>query len=223
MIGSPVRVVATVDEALRKPMAGAPRTKKGGATRAALLDSTIHLLACTGYAATTTQAVLDDSGISRGSLLHQFKTREALMVAAAEEAVARMFAAVHNALSSFGDPIEALRQYPFALWEVQNEPPARAYAELQLASRWESGLRSQLQQSSKAVNVRMVREIRETAELIGLGDADRLMVEIGVLISAIQGLAISSTLVADQGRVDDVLAALTGHYSACLEELIEAR
>ena len=66
-------------------------TKKGNATRKALLDSTIELIASTGYAATTTQAVLDHSGISRGSLLHQFKTREHLMVAAALEAVERMF------------------------------------------------------------------------------------------------------------------------------------
>ena len=60
-------------------------------TRQTLLDSTIALIASTGYAATTIQAVLDRSGISRGSLLHQFKTRDALMVAAGEEAVMQMF------------------------------------------------------------------------------------------------------------------------------------
>ncbi len=145
------------------------------------------------------------------------------MVAAAEEAVERMFAAVHSRLESVTDPIEALRQYPAALWEVQNEPPARAYAELQLASRWETGLRTRLRQSVKAVNDRMGREVRETAELIGLGDAGKLMVEIGALISAMQGLAVSSTLVDDEERVEDVLAALTRHYSDCLETLIGER
>ena len=119
---------------------GRPPTRKGGATRAALLDSTIELLATTGYAATTTQAVLNHCGLSRGSLLHQFRTREILMVAAAEEAVERMFDAVRDKLSSVADPIEGLRKYPRALWEVQNAPAARAYAELQLASRWETCL-----------------------------------------------------------------------------------
>ena len=196
------------------------RTSKGGATRAALLDSTLDLLASTGYAATTTQAVLNHSGISRGSLLHQFRTREALMVAAAEEAVERMFVAVGSKLSALEDPVEALRQYPYALWEVQNEPPARAYAELQLASRWEIGLQVQLRQSVKAVNERMGRQIREAADAIGVDDAGTLMVEIGALISAMQGLAVSATLVEDESRVDDVLAALTRHYSDCLEGLI---
>jgi hypothetical protein len=126
-------------------------------------------------------------------------------------------------VSSVGDPLEALRQYPHALWEVQNESSARAYAELQLASRWETGLQVQLRQSVGVVNDRMGREIREAAEIVGLGDAGRLMVEIGALISAMQGLAVSSTLVEDQQRVEDVLSALTRHYSDCLEALIAAR
>lgn len=196
------------------------RTRKGGATRAALLESTIGLLASTGYAATTTQAVLDDCGLSRGSLLHQFRTREALMVAAAEEAVERMFAAVRSRLSSIADPLQALRQYPAALWEVQNEPPARAYAELQLASRWETGLQAQLRQSVKLVNERMGREIHEAAKLVGLGDAGKLLVEVGALISAMQGLAVSSTLMEEQSSVDAVLSALIRHYNDCLDELI---
>jgi AcrR family transcriptional regulator len=196
------------------------RTRRGGETRATLLDSTIQLLASTGYAATTTQAVLNHSGLSRGSLLHQFRTREALMVAAAEEAVERMFAGVETKLSTIDEPAQALRQYPYALWEVQNEPPARAYAELQLASRWELGLQAQLRQTVKSVNERMSREVRETAERFGLGDAGKLMVEIGALISAMQGLAVSSTLVEDEARVEAVLSALTRHYNDCLDELI---
>lgn len=195
-------------------------TRKGGATRAALLDSTIELLATTGYAATTTQAVLDHCGLSRGSLLHQFRTREILMVAAAEEAVERMFDAVRDKLANVGDPIEGLRKYPRALWEVQNASAARAYAELQLASRWETGLQTRLRKSVQAVNERLGREIREAAEVVGLGDPQKLMVEIGALISAMQGLAVSSTLVEDQQRVEAVLSALTRHYNDCLDELL---
>lgn len=210
---------ALSSEAKTTDLQGA-RTRKGGETRAALLDSTIELLASTGYAATTTQAVVAHSGLSRGSLLHQFRTREALMVAAAEEAVERMFAGVRNKLSGIGDPVVALREYPLALWEVQNEPPARAYAELQLASRWELGLQSRLRQTLKSVNGRLAREVREGAERMGLGDAGKLMVEIGALISAMQGLAVSSTLVEDEERIDDVLAVLTRHYNDCLDELI---
>ena len=122
------------------------------------------------------------------------------MVAAAEEAVERMFVGVQSKLSAIDEPIQALRHYPDALWEVQNQPPARAYAELQLASRWELGLQAQLRRSVKAVNERMGRELREVAELIGLGDTGKLM--------------------EDENRVADVLSALTRHYNDCLDELI---
>ena len=198
-------------------------TRKGGATRAALLDSTIELLASTGYAATTTQAVLDHSGLSRGSLLHQFRTRELLMVAAAEEAVERMFGSVADKLAHVNDPIEALRKYPDALWVVQNEPAALAFAELQLASRWEKGLQARLRESMRTVNERIGREVNEAAAGAGIRDVRRLAMEIGALISAMQGLAVSSTLVADESRVQDILVALSAHYRSCLEEAISVR
>ena len=198
-------------------------TKKGGATRKVLLDSTITLLASTGYAATTTQAVLDHSGISRGSLLHQFRTRDLLMVAAALEAVERMFTDVQAGLANSADPIEALRQYPNVLWEVQYQPPARAFAELQLASRWEQTLRDSLRPAVKAVNERIVREVQQAAEANGLSNVRQLVVEVGALISAMQGLAVSSTLMAEDAKVEEILGALKAHYYDCLEQSIVHR
>ncbi len=194
----------------------APLTKKGSATRKALLDSTITLIASRGYAATTTQAVLDHSGISRGSLLHQFKTRDLLMVAAAEEAVERMFAGVSDKLSSL-DPVEAMRRYPQVQWAVLNDLPARAFVELQLASRWEQGLKTGLRHALKAVNERIARDVHDIAETLGLQDVDTLIVEVGALISAMQGLAVSSSVHADEQATSAILAALTAHYTACLE------
>ena len=204
------------------PVKAPSPTKKGSATRKALLDSTIALIASRGYAATTTQAVLDHSAISRGSLLHQFKTRDVLMVAAAEEAVERMFDGVSSRLSSVADPLEAMRRYPLVQWEVLNEPPARAFVELQLASRWEVGLQVGLRQALKAVNERIVRDVHDIAEAIGLKDVDTLIVEVGALISAMQGLAVSSSVHADEQATQAILAALTTHYSDCLEASLSA-
>ncbi len=197
-----------------------PLTKKGGATRKALLDSTITLLASTGYAATTTQAVLNHAGISRGSLLHQFRTRDLLMVAAALEAVERMFVGVQQGLAGIADPVEALRKYPDVLWEVQNQAPARAYAELQLASRWQDSLREALRPAVQNVNERISREFREVGETIGLTNVDRLVIEVGALISAVQGLAVSSSLMADTRTTEEILQALKQHYRDCLENSV---
>ena len=191
-------------------------------TRQTLLDSTIALIASTGYAATTIQAVLDRSGISRGSLLHQFKTRDALMVAAGEEAVMQMFDAAQAKLSDFDAPIDALRGYPVVLWQVQNEVPARAFGELQLASRWEKGLQAGLRRAVKEANDRISRELRAIAELNGLQNIERLIVEVSALISAIQGLAVSSILIEDKQKIQEVLDSLSSHYLGCLEDSISA-
>ena len=195
-------------------------TKKGNATRKTLLDSTIELIASTGYAATTTQAVLDHSGISRGSLLHQFKTREHLMVAAALEAVERMFAGTKEGLAGVADPIQALREYPNVLWQVQNDVPARAFAELQLASRWEQGLQQALRPAVKEVNKRISTEIHDIAEANGLASVDKLVIEVGALISAMQGLAVGSSLTTDDKITHEILLALKTHYIDRLEASI---
>lgn len=195
-------------------------TRKGGETRKVLLDSTIALLASTGYAATTTQAVLDHSGISRGSLLHQFRTRDVLMVAAAEEAMVRMSGAVREKLSSTANPLDAMREYPNVLWDVQNGSPARAFAELQLASRWEEALQPGLREAVREVNDRIVQEMHEIAGAIGLGDVRKLIIEVGALISAMQGLAVSSSLIEDEHKTQEILGALAAHYSECLEASI---
>ena len=194
-----------------------PLTRKGTETRQTLLDSAISLIASTGYAATTTQAILDHCGLSRGSLLHQFKTRDLLMVATALEAVDRMFTSVQQGLASATGPIEALREYPLLLWRVLNEPPAQAFAELQLASRWEEGLKTALQPVVEQINERIVREIHQIAQENGLRNAKQLIAEVGALISAMQGLAVSSSLITDVEKIEAILEALRGHYQDCLE------
>lgn len=71
------------------PRATPPRTQaeRSSATRAKVLDATIESLLDVGYGKTSTQEVNRRAGVSRGALLHQFPTREALVVAAVRHLV----------------------------------------------------------------------------------------------------------------------------------------
>lgn len=71
------------------PRATPPRTQaeRSSATRAKVLDATIESLLDVGYGRTSTQEVNRRAGVSRGALLHQFPTREALVVAAVRHLV----------------------------------------------------------------------------------------------------------------------------------------
>lgn len=71
---------------------GITRAEQAAATRRRLLDAAVECLYELGYARTTTVEVQARSGVSRGSLLHQFASRNDLLMAAVEHLGAEMFA-----------------------------------------------------------------------------------------------------------------------------------
>ena len=72
---TPSTATAGPDRRVRRTQA-----QRSDATRGALLDATLSLLVEVGYARTTTQAVADRAGVSRGAQLHHFPTRADLVV-----------------------------------------------------------------------------------------------------------------------------------------------
>lgn len=63
--------------------------ERTAATRARVLDATFDSLLERGHAATTIAAVQERAGVARGTLLHHFPTRAALMVAVVEDVAER--------------------------------------------------------------------------------------------------------------------------------------
>lgn len=190
--------------------------------REILLSSAIKLIALHGYAATTTQAVLDDAGVSRGSLLHQFPTRDLLMVAAGEEAMARMLDAVEAGLLRHGDLLKGLMDFPNILWRVQTDLPARAFTEIQLASRWDMVLEDGLKRAMATVNELTTSKVMAVAEHYAIRDLPGLLNEIYLLISATQGLAIGRDLVGDKAMTTASLAILKERFVAALKDRLLA-
>ena len=75
-----------------------------------------------------------------------------------------------------------------------------------------------LRQLNVAINERIAREISEFAEVCGLHSVDELVIEVGVLITAMQGLAISGSL--SEQPPDEILATLKAHYLSCVERAL---
>jgi len=89
--------------------------ERGQATRAHLVEVATQLFAAHGYDGTSIQAVLAESGVSRGSLYHHFPGKEALFLAVLEEVGAR---AAQQGIEAMGDaknPVAALR-VGFLMW-----------------------------------------------------------------------------------------------------------
>jgi AcrR family transcriptional regulator len=66
-----------------------PVQKRAWDTRERILTAAVTCLAEDGYAATTTSRIQERAGVSRGSLLHQFPSRDDLLIAAVQHLAMR--------------------------------------------------------------------------------------------------------------------------------------
>ena len=83
--------------------------ERGQATRAHLIDVATRLFAERGYDGTSIEAVLADSGVSRGSLYHHFRGKDALFWAVLEGVGARVGQQLMEAERDAPDDVAALR------------------------------------------------------------------------------------------------------------------
>jgi AcrR family transcriptional regulator len=83
--------------------------ERGQVTRAHLIDVAARLFAAQSYDGTSIEAVLAESGVSRGSLYHHFAGKDALFLAVMEEVGVRSAQPVLDAMRDAPDPVAALR------------------------------------------------------------------------------------------------------------------
>jgi len=86
------------------------RFDRGQATRDLLVTEATRLFAERGFEATSIEAVLEATGVSRGSLYHHFKGKDALFAAVLDAEEARIGdATLRAAIPAGDDPVAALR------------------------------------------------------------------------------------------------------------------
>jgi AcrR family transcriptional regulator len=133
--------------------AALPVQQRAWATRTRILDATVHCLAVYGYSGTTTVRVLAEAGVSRGSLLHQFHSREELLAATVQHLAGRTTEFARQACSystrrlssgkpSRGSLIDAAVD---SMWAALQQPLFAATTEIWIAARTNDELRRVLQ------------------------------------------------------------------------------
>jgi AcrR family transcriptional regulator len=112
------------------------------------LDAAVELLVERGYSGTTTVAIQDRAGITRGRLLHHFPSREALLVAAAhhlaDERIVDMeqwFERLQDSAPGGGARVDRAIAL---LWSTFWQPYFWAAMELWSAARTDEKLRNEL-------------------------------------------------------------------------------
>lgn len=136
---------------------GGRRTQeeRSAATRNAILDATIRCLVDHGYAATSTTAIQQYAGVSRGALTHQFPSKHELMIAAVRHLSEMRVSALVERAAEPPPRGDRLAWVVKLLWEDGfNSDLFHAVIELWTASRTDPELRAALQKSERILGQR---------------------------------------------------------------------
>ena len=131
--------------------------------------------------------------------------------------MSRMLEATEDGLRRHADLLKGMMDFPNIFWRVQNDLPARAFTEIQLASRWDASLGHGLRRAMAEVNALTTSKIRQVAEQYAIADVPGLLNEMYLLIGATQGLAIGRDLVDDKAMTAAGIALLKERFVASLK------
>jgi AcrR family transcriptional regulator len=99
--------------------------ERGQATRGHLLEVATRLFAIRGYEGTSIEAVLAESGVSRGSLYHHFEGKDALFLAVMEDLGNRIGLPAAAEMQAAPNPLAALRIGALAWIRMAADPVVR--------------------------------------------------------------------------------------------------
>lgn len=180
------------------------RTADGAITRRRILDSAVDCLIERGVAGTSTLAVQERAGISRGALLHHFPTHQSLLAASVAELVVRNERAVEEARIGSRGKFEPLHSAVRALAFAAHQPAYLAELELWAVSRTNSDLKKAIISAERLAR----RDIdRVQSELFAEWSQARGFAEAMALIQVfIRGLAITDNIRTSPQRREKLIA-----------------
>lgn len=180
-----------------------PNEVRSARTRQRLLDAAVEVLLQRGWAGTSTSAIADRAGVSRGAQLHHYPTRADLVVSAAEHLFARRAEELVNAAEALpGDArLDALLDL---LWEQFASPLFDVVVELWVAARTDADLRAELLPRERAIG----RQMRELGARVLPDDVDpdRAAEVLDLTLHLLRGLAMQRLLAPARGA-EHTLAA----------------
>ncbi|HSV55093.1 MAG TPA: TetR/AcrR family transcriptional regulator [Burkholderiaceae bacterium] len=101
------------------------KTERALASRQALIESARRLFEAKGYAATSTEELLAQTGLTRGALYHHFRDKKALFDAVCDAVHRELVLVIEEATREVTDPRDALRAGSHA-WMRAVADPRRA-------------------------------------------------------------------------------------------------
>jgi AcrR family transcriptional regulator len=133
------------------------RTEQAAETRSRILDAAVEVLFEGGYAGASTLRIQQLAGLSRGGLLHQFASRDDLLVAAVNHLATARVAALVGARDWPESPADRVAAAVDAMWSQYRQPFFWVSVELWLAARHNASIAHALEPKEREL-AHLIRE-----------------------------------------------------------------
>lgn len=180
------------------------QAERSAATQGLLLDATVACLVELGYGGTTTTAVADRAGVSRGAQLHHYGTRQRLMGAAVEHLAARRLTWVREKAVLLAADDTRPRRALELLAEALSGPLYAATLELYVAARVDR----ELHEALVPVEQQVTRELRWLCREYVTADPLLVQLTLDLLLGRGVGSLLSPVRPGRQGHLLDAWVAV---------------
>jgi AcrR family transcriptional regulator len=202
-----------------------PKPRRTNAERTAtarrkLIDASLKVLCEVGYAATTTDLVARRANVSRGAMLHHFRTRVDLMAAVAQHVVEEQSRLRRERVESFDAGPQRFFEAGDISWEIQRQPTTTALLEIMLATRSDRALKKRLapmvQQLSQMRNDAAARMMQN----LSIDDRDLMVDLIRVHLATLRGLAVELMFSQTPAEIERARRLLTQYEHTLVRQLM---
>jgi len=166
--------------------------ERSAETRARVLDAALECLSREGYRGTTTTAVTERAGVSRGAQLHHFPTRASLLSAALRRLYAELTEHYEKAFASLDPRADRLDAAVELLWRVMCDPRLDAAIELTVAARTDPDLHREVAAVARGHRARIGR--LALAYFPEEASAPDFEARVDLVLDALQGLVLRCRL-----------------------------
>jgi AcrR family transcriptional regulator len=133
------------------------RTEQAAETRSRILDAAVEVLFEGGYAGASTLRIQHLADLSRGGLLHQFASRDDLLVAAVNHLATARVAALADERAWPDSPASRVEGAVKAMWSQYQQPFFWVSMELWLAARHNASIAEALEPKEREL-AQLIRE-----------------------------------------------------------------
>lgn len=174
-------------------------------TRSQLIEATISAIFELGYAGANTSIIAERAGVSRGAMLHHFRTRTALMA----EVVRHVFEtemAQYEATRTTTGVGDHLFDWPGLLWDVLRQPAGIAVLEILQATRSEADLATDVVPMQEQVESAALEVMRKAFG----GSEETARALMRLMVWTARGLSIAGRHLPDHPANEAAIALLAG-------------